>query len=124
MGPAAQFWEVPVATSPEDRAAAIAEQERRAEHAQQLLQRYVLAEFKDDHPTHHMTACPSTRITDFDARDGSYGCETGCSYYTLAATVTCDHEFMEYTYGDFGDVSDMIAWLVKNDPGEAADSAC
>lgn len=106
-------------TSPADaRAAAVAEQERRGQRAEELLRQFVMAEFRDEYGSHHLAVCPGAQVTDCAGRDGAYGCETGCSYYTLTATILCEHSFMEYSYGSFGEISDMITWLEQQEHGK------
>ena len=56
----------------------------------------------------HLATCPSTCVVDLDARNGTYGCDTGCEYYRLEATLHCDHEETDFEFGDFGELADLI----------------
>jgi hypothetical protein len=57
----------------------------------------------------HLRTCLAAAVTEIDARNGSYGCDTGCEYVRLEATILCLHgEMLTYTYGDFGDLADLL----------------
>lgn len=69
----------------------------------------------------HLSECPDVSISWYEAEDGEYGCDTGCPYLRLEATLSCPHgETTEYEYGEFGEMADIIAELIKSD--EAPDS--
>lgn len=64
----------------------------------------------------HLATCESTRVEHPEARDGLYGCDTGCEYMSLEADIVCDHGYkIEFEYGDFGDTSDIIHWMTKQE---------
>lgn len=72
---------------------------------------WILAEFKSGAGTpgeKHLAACPDTTVTHIQGEDGYYGCETGCEYARLEARISCPHHSEDYTYGEFGDLADLI----------------
>lgn len=72
---------------------------------------WVLDMHQDDGQNEHLKRCPTRRVAEAGARDGTYGCDTGCEYVRLEATITCDDgETEDFTYGDFGD----LAWLLED----------
>jgi hypothetical protein len=81
--------------------------------------RYILRHLRDnderpwDEPRlDHMADCDDTTVIDADASNGSYGCDTGCSYYTCSATLSCPHgEPAEFEFGDFGELPSMVKEL-------------
>jgi hypothetical protein len=86
--------------------------------ANDKVARYILEQFKDDPDTEpaaeHLAACDSVRVTDPDAQNGTYGCDTGCDYTRFEAVITCDHgQRHEFQYGEFGMLSDIIWDLDK-----------
>lgn len=67
----------------------------------------------------HLKECADVSVTHSDMYNGTYGCETGCEYARLEATVACPHgHSYDYEYGTFGDLSDLIAEL--DEPGGAS----
>lgn len=91
--------------------------------ADELVAAYILRVYRERHEmndgthTTHLAGCAEASVTNPDTQDGTYGCETGCDYYTLTATIACPHGMKEdYEYGDFG----MIAFLLKDLEREAA----
>lgn len=91
----------------------LAAAEAQAIQAHELLKAYVLDEFRHEEPRSHVATCPTLKILDLEAADGSYGCETGCDYYTLSAMIGCDHETVKFTADGFGMVYDLINSLSK-----------
>jgi hypothetical protein len=72
--------------------------------------------FDRDEIAQHMTACPDVTVKDFVASDGTYGCETGCEYARLEAVLSCPHhENVEYEYGEWGELADMIEEMERID---------
>lgn len=93
-------------------------------NADDLLRAYVLEQFRDEydsdgyaasHPREvHIARCEEASVLESDGRDGSYGCETGCEWLTLEASISCPHgEPVEYEYGEFGDIPGLIWSLEK-----------
>lgn len=60
----------------------------------------------------HLRACPEAHVLDGDGEDGTYGCTTGCEYWTVDAVITCPHgRRHEHHVGDFGDLEGLIQRL-------------
>jgi hypothetical protein len=90
-----------------------------ADRADRLLRAYVLGEYRDDWPHGHIGQCPEAKVLEFDSRNGSYGCETGCEYLRLEASVGCPHEDpVDYEYGEFGDIAGLITDLEQEEARE------
>jgi hypothetical protein len=58
----------------------------------------------------HLRQCPEAVLTPAEAYDGTYGCDTGCEYYTLEAVVSCPHTEspVHWSYGEFGDLAGFL----------------
>jgi hypothetical protein len=68
----------------------------------------------------HLVACESLAVKGAEGQDGSYGCDTGCEYVTLEATLTCGHGWeYEFEYGEFGSMWSLLDDLDRLDKGEA-----
>lgn len=90
----------------------------RSERVDALVKAWILDEYRDEHARTgtHLSECPDVTVATFEAEDGEYGCDTGCSYLRLEATLSCPHgETTEYEYGEFGDMADIIVDLIKRD---------
>jgi hypothetical protein len=84
-----------------------------ADDYDELVARYILREYRDDN-TGHLAECPETRVTDSDAQNGSYGCETGCAYARFEAVVDCPHgQREEFAWGQFGELADILDDLTR-----------
>jgi len=59
----------------------------------------------------HLRACPDAVTETLEGGDSSYGCTTGCEYVRLEAVIVCTHGERDddYTYGEFGELPDIIA---------------
>jgi hypothetical protein len=81
--------------------------------ADQLLRSYVLRKFKDAQPVgHHLRNCEEVTV-EFEAHEGSYGCDTGCEYVRFEARVVCPHGApVAYEFGEFGDLPGVIEDLI------------
>ena len=95
-------------------------EESSADRADRLLRAYVLEQFRDEcqHYTaeaeRHLAGCDEAKVLEFDSRNGSCGCDTGCDYMTLEATVGCPHQGpVEYEYGEFGETWMLVEALEK-----------
>ncbi len=91
---------------------------RQAQHANELLERFIIKEFRSEHSGEHIGECLELAVADLDGRDGSYGCDTGCEYLQLQALITCPHaahSAVAFTYGEFGDMAGLIEALEKMD---------
>lgn len=87
-------------------------------NADRLVELYILDAWRADNPDH--ADCPSLRVVDPDASNGTYGCETGCDYTTFTATVGCEHrQPAEYVFGEFGELASILE-NVERDYGDAA----
>lgn len=71
---------------------------------------WVLREFRDAmHHVGHLATCEQTAVRFVEGNDGMYGCDTGCDYARLEATLTCPHgESQEFEYGQFGELADLL----------------
>lgn len=107
-----------MSTPAADQAAALAERERQARRARGLLETFVLREYRDEGGHNaHLTGCDVAVIAEFESSDGTYGCDTGCEYLTLRAVITCPHgEAEEFTYGEFGAISELVTELEELGP--------
>lgn len=85
--------------------------------ADERLERVVLAMARQDEAVDpHLRDCPDLRAGQADGGDGDYGCDTGCEYVRLTATLTCPHgRTGDYEYGSFGELADLIADMAKDD---------
>jgi len=83
--------------------------------------RYILDSFRSEWPGNrsnvfpgatdrpHLLDCGEATVDHLDGGDGFYGCDTGCEYIRLSATIRCPHgEAQEYDYGLFGELSDIL----------------
>ena len=70
----------------------------------------ILRRAQSDGRTH---TCIDTDVVFIVGDDGTYGCDTGCEYYRLTAKLVCEHfpEGIEYEYGDFGMLHDLLESL-------------
>lgn len=100
--------------------------ERGEAQANALVSRYILRKFREgihsnleslvpsfrarvSEASEHLVDCPDLHVEEQDATDGVYGCDTGCEYARLEATLGCSHGMTEdYEYGDFGELADML----------------
>ena len=86
-------------------------------HADQLLAKYILRKHRYKRPTGHLAECDQVTVEHPQGEDGFYGCETGCEYVTLSATLRCTHGQSEHVdYGDFGTLNDIIEEMAKAHP--------
>lgn len=73
-------------------------------NADHLVELYILDTWRAENPDH--ADCTSLRVINSDASDGTYGCETGCSYYRFTAEIVCEHrDPAEFEFGDFEDIA-------------------
>lgn len=85
-----------------------------SERANQLVRNYIIDSYRDANPKHHLATCDQLAVEEMDARDGSYGCDTGCEYVRFEAVLTCPHdEREEYEYGNFGELAYIIEDLER-----------
>lgn len=87
-----------------------------AQRANERVAAYILEQFHDEpgggESAEHLAACDSIRVTDPDASNGTYGCETGCDYTRFTATIACGHgQQIEFEYGEFGRLGDILVGL-------------
>ncbi|WP_157868851.1 hypothetical protein [Streptomyces atriruber] len=69
-----------------------------------------------DDDARHLVDCPTVRVVDQEGSDGEYGCDTGCEYARLEATITCEHgRSADFEYGDFGDLAGLISGIVDEE---------
>jgi len=68
----------------------------------------------------HLASCKTMEAQNAERSDGSYGCDTGCEYMELEATIKCDCPAIAddpWSYGSFGDTSTLLANLIEMDAG-------
>lgn len=87
-----------------------------SKRANERVAAYILEQFRDepgsDPAAQHLAACASAQVTEPDASQGDYGCDTGCDYTRFTAIIACDHgQQYEFKYGEFGMLSDILAGL-------------
>lgn len=100
-----------------------------AGRADRLVAAYILRAFHSDYDRMtyrqgfyrhaaemHLARCPTMRLTEHEATGGFYGCETGCDYSRFTATIVCGcGRSVDYEYGEFGELADIIADLIEED---------
>lgn len=65
-------------------------------------------EFRKNGASEHLRACNPLTVS-YKGMDSVYGCDTGCEYARLEATITCPHgESEDYEYGQFGELADLL----------------
>lgn len=83
------------------------------ERANELVARYIIDHYRQEPSRRgeHLVSCPDITVEDADARNGSYGCDTGCEYVRFEAVLTCPHgERVEHEFGEFGE----LAWILED----------
>jgi hypothetical protein len=90
--------------------------------ADQKVVRYVLIKFREQASgttEEHLAACPETTVSDLDAANVGYGCDTGCDYTEFNAVIECPHsQKVSYTYGDFGDLAGILTEIEEMFPDD------
>ena len=69
----------------------------------------------------HLAVCETMKAEHAEANDGAYGCDTGCEYYDLRATIKCDCPTIAdevWSYGSFGDTGWLLEKLIYMDEGK------
>lgn len=93
------------------------------------VNRLIVMIFKDEHRSwpdvangmiSHMVNCDSLQVENADTSDGTYGCDTGCEYVELDATLTCCQGENRYVfnYSNFGSMWSLLDDLDRIDKGE------
>lgn len=83
------------------------------ERANELVARYIISHYREENGPcgDHLSSCPDITVTDADASDGSYGCDTGCEYVRFEAVLTCPHgESEAHEFGEFGE----LTWILED----------
>lgn len=75
--------------------------------ADEKVKSYILKTAEADN-TH---VCSETTVSFVEGADGFYGCDTGCEYARLEATLTCPHfpKGVEVEYGEWGRLHNLLA---------------
>lgn len=86
------------------------------DRANERVAAYILEQFHDEpgdgEAAEHLAACDGARVTNPDASNGTYGCDTGCDYTRFTATIACGHDQqIEFGYGEFGRLGDILVGL-------------
>lgn len=83
--------------------------------ADEKVAAWILRKYRDDGSANpkawqHLKACPEATVSHTEGNDGMYGCDTGCEYARLEATISCPHGFVdeEFEYGEFGELADIL----------------
>lgn len=94
--------------------------------ADEKVSRFILRDFRSNvgrgstNDEQHLADCGETVAAHVEAEDGYYGCETGCEYARLLARIECPHvQAVDYEYGEFGEVADMLADIERMESGRA-----
>ncbi len=83
------------------------------ERANALVAAWIIRKYRTDGGNAHLRSCNSTTVA-VDGRDGTAGCDTGCDYVRLEATVTCPHgQHDTYEYGTYGDIAMIVDELER-----------
>lgn len=71
---------------------------------------------RQGHP--HLVDCPDAVVKDLDGENGIYGCDTGCEYARLTATIRCPHGYVDddWGYGEFGDLAGILDEILGEEP--------
>jgi len=57
----------------------------------------------------HLRECATTQAEDVDGGDSFYGCDTGCEYVRLKASIRCKcGRVAYYEYNEFGDMEGLF----------------
>jgi hypothetical protein len=65
----------------------------------------------------HLRTCTEIVVTDTSAFDSEYGCDTGCAYARLTATLSCAHGFKdEFEYGNWGELPELLKEIEEHTP--------
>lgn len=85
-----------------------------------LLRRWLwrrLYDHEDLNP--HFLGCQEAELK-FKAYDGEYGCDTGCEYLRLEATIECEacEVKQRVDYGEFGDIASLVRALEAFEKGD------
>lgn len=60
----------------------------------------------------HLRQCDTAWVQDVDGGDSFYGCETGCEYVRIKASVKCKcGHLICYRYDDFGDMEGLFMMM-------------
>jgi len=80
-----------------------------------MVTQWVLDEYRNEQGhDEHLGECPNVTVR-YDGYTGSYGCDTGCEYIRLEAEISCLHgHSVEFEYGEFGEISDLIEDIEKD----------
>lgn len=80
-----------------------------SEHANQLVAAWIVRRYRSDGKNEHLRGC-SDAVVEVEGYDGQYGCDTGCEYARLEATLTCRHgdRDEDFEYGQFGELADLL----------------
>lgn len=81
----------------------------RNERVEALLAKWVLGFYRQKE-VGHLAECPDTIVGNCEVYDSTYGCDTGCDYLRVEATLTCPHgHSVHWEDGDFVELADVIA---------------
>lgn len=79
---------------------------------EEAVRGWVMSMYRQKFPDHHLSTCPQAQVS-FEAYDGTYGCDTGCEYARLEATISCEHDTtFDYEYGEFGELAELLRDLI------------
>jgi len=89
-----------------------------SDRADAAVNRWLVKTYRSEGDNEHLRACPALTIGEVDARDSTYGCDTGCEYARLEAVASCEHGVRDdFGYGQFGDLASMLEEILT-DEGE------
>jgi hypothetical protein len=100
----------------------IAERKCPPAEADEKVARFILRDFREEvgrwssEAEKHLAECADAKAAHVDGSNGTYGCDTGCSYARLEAEISCPHGFKaDHMYGDFGEIADMLQDIVDDE---------
>lgn len=88
-----------------------------SENANALVAAWIVRQYREDGGNEHLRTCPDMATAGVEGYDGQYGCETGCDYVRLEATIVCPHGERDddWLYGEFGELADIIRNIEANE---------
>lgn len=89
----------------------IREYQKRSDRVNEILAKGLIDHFRSEKEYHttpaekHLEDCPDATVHLEKANDGFYGCETGCEYYDLVGSISCEHGYItRHDASSFGEL--------------------
>ena len=79
------------------------------ERANRLVAAWIVRRYRSDGGNAHLRVCPDASV-EVEGYDSQFGCDTGCEYARLEATIACPHgdRDEDFEYGQFGELADLL----------------